>query len=104
MAVPRTHSTIDRAGRRIGIDEPPFPLSVQPDATTAESDSPSPSSTGSSPSPSQVDSPDAELGRGAGNGVKKCGKKDTAENGESVPPYTTSIGKLVEFEIGRAHV
>lgn len=98
MALPRTHSTIDRAGRRIGIDEPPFPLSVPPRGATAESDSTSSSSTGSSPSPSsQVDSPDAEQGRGAGNGVKKCGKKDTAENGESVPPYAASIGKLVEF-------
>ena len=101
MAVPRTHSTIDRAGRRIGIDEPPFPLSVQPDATTTESDSPSPSSTGSSPSPSQVDSPNAEQGRGAEGGVEKsvekCGKGDTAENGKSVPPYAASIGKLVEF-------
>ena len=97
MAVPRTHSTIDRAGRRIRIDEPPFPLSVQPRDATAESDFPSTSSTGSSPSPSQDDSPDAEPRRGVEGGVKECGKADATVDGESVPPYAAPIGKLVEF-------
>ena len=97
MAVPRTHSTIDRAGRDTGIDEPPFPLSAQPRDATDESGSPFPSSTGSSPSPSQVDSTDAEQGRGVGNGVKEYGKSDTATEDGAVPPYAASIGKLVEF-------